>query len=110
MCCRPDGSQRMVREMARGEVIGEIAMYTDEARSASVVAIRDSVLVRLDKAPFRRLIALSSQVSLALMRQIVRRVLLQIEAARLRHITLARSISASTNSTTRPQVRHTRWS
>jgi NTE family protein len=34
-----DGVQRMVREMARGQVIGEMALYTDEPRSATVVEI-----------------------------------------------------------------------
>jgi NTE family protein len=68
-----DGSQRMVREMSRGQVIGEMSLFTDEPRSATVIAIRDSVLVRLDKAQFMRLIAASSQVAVALTRQIIQR-------------------------------------
>jgi NTE family protein len=68
-----DGVPRMVREMGRGQVIGEMSLYTDEPRSASVVAIRDSVLVRLDKAHFAELLASSSTVSMALTRQIIRR-------------------------------------
>ena len=59
-----DGVPRMVREMGRGQVVGEMSLYTDEPRSASVVAIRDSVLVRLDKAHFAELLALSPQVSI----------------------------------------------
>ena len=68
-----DGVERMVREMARGQVIGEMALYTDEPRSATVVAIRDSVLVRLDKSAFTRLLSSSAQVSIALTRQLIRR-------------------------------------
>jgi len=68
-----DGRQRMVREMGRGQVVGEMSLYTDEPRSATVVAIRDSVLVRLDKEAFDRLIAASSQVAVALTRQIIQR-------------------------------------
>lgn len=68
-----DGVQRMVREMARGQVIGEMALYTDEPRSATVVAIRDSVLVRLDKPAFNRLLSSSVQVSIALTRQLIHR-------------------------------------
>jgi NTE family protein len=68
-----DGSQRMVREMSRGQVIGEMSLITDEPRSATVVAIRDSVLVRLDKAAFTRLIAGSAPVAVALTRQIIQR-------------------------------------
>ncbi len=68
-----EGVPRMVREMGRGQVVGEMSLYTDEPRSATVVAIRDSVLVRLDKAHFAELLASSSQVSLALTRQIIGR-------------------------------------
>ena len=73
------GLPRMVREMGRGQVIGEMSLYTDEPRSASVVAIRDSVLVRLAKAHFAELLASSSQVSMALTRQIIRRLQTQHE-------------------------------
>ncbi len=75
-----DGDTRMVRELARGEVVGEMALYTDEPRSATLVAIRDSVLVRLDKAQFNRLLATSGQVSIALTRRIIQR--LQTEGGR----------------------------
>jgi NTE family protein len=70
---------RMVREMGRGQVIGEMSLYTDAPRSATVVAIRDSVLVRLDKAQFMRLIEQQPRVGVALTRQIVHR--LQTEHA-----------------------------
>jgi NTE family protein len=68
-----DGTQRMVREMSRGQVIGEMSLFTDEPRSATVVAIRDSVLVRLDKESFDRLIHTSAKVGVALTRQIIQR-------------------------------------
>jgi NTE family protein len=68
-----DGTQRMVREMSRGQVIGEMSLITHEPRSATVVAIRDSVLVRLDQPAFDRLIAASPQVAMALTRQIIQR-------------------------------------
>ena len=68
-----DGSERMVREMARGAIIGEMSLYTDAPRSATVVAIRDSLLVRLGKADFDRLLASSPRVSIALTRQLIHR-------------------------------------
>ena len=68
-----DGVEHMVREMARGQIVGEMSLYTDEPRSATVVAIRDSVLVRLSKAVFSELLATSSQLSIALTRQIIKR-------------------------------------
>ena len=68
-----DGADHMVREMARGQIIGEMSLYTDEPRSATVVAIRDSVLVRLGKPQFHHLLQSSVQASIALTRQLIRR-------------------------------------
>jgi NTE family protein len=68
-----DGTPRMVREMARGQVIGEMSLITGEPRSATVVAIRDSVLVRLEKSAFDQLVGASPQVAMALTRQIIQR-------------------------------------
>jgi NTE family protein len=68
-----DGVERLVREMARGQIIGEMSLYTDEPRSASVVAIRDSVLVRLGKPAFNDLLASSARISILLTRQIIHR-------------------------------------
>jgi len=68
-----NGVEHRVREMARGQIIGEMSLYTDEPRSATVVAIRDTVLVRLGKPEFTSLLASSAQVSIALTRQIIQR-------------------------------------
>jgi NTE family protein len=68
-----DGVEHLVREMARGQIIGEMSLYTDEPRSASVVAIRDSVLVRLGKHAFNELLASSARISILLTRQIIHR-------------------------------------
>ena len=76
-----EGTQRMVREMSRGEVIGEMSLYTGEPRSATVVALRNSVLVKLDKQRFDELLAISPQVSITFTRQIIAR--LQTEHQRL---------------------------
>ena len=75
------GEQRMVREMARGEVIGEMSLYTGEPRSATVIALRNSVLVKLNKQHFDQLLGLSPQASIIFTRQIIRR--LQTEHQRL---------------------------
>ncbi len=68
-----DQRSRVVREIARGEVVGEMSLYTDAPRSATLVAIRDSVLVSMDKADFNHLLATSPVVSMALTRQIIQR-------------------------------------
>lgn len=68
-----DGAERPVREMGRGQVVGEMALYTDEPRSATVVAIRDSVLVRLGRTGFEQLLGRSAQLSIAMTRQLIAR-------------------------------------
>ncbi len=68
-----EGAQRMVREISRGQIVGEMSLYTDEPRTATVLAIRDSVLVRLPKSQFVALLSSSAKVSIALTRQIIGR-------------------------------------
>lgn len=68
-----DNAPRMVRELGRGEITGEISLYTDATRSATVVAIRRTVVVRLDKAHFTALVARNPQVSIALTKKIIER-------------------------------------
>jgi len=77
------GPSRLVREMSRGELIGELAMYTGEARSATVVAVRDSVLVRLARAHLAPLLATSPQVSIAFTSRIIRRLRSERDRRRL---------------------------
>lgn len=84
-----DGVDHMVREMARGQIIGEMSLYTDEPRSATVVAIRDSVLVRLAKSAFGQLLASSAQVSIALTRQIIKRLQQPQRSDMARPVTMA---------------------
>ncbi len=67
------GAPRRVRDLARGQLIGEMALYTGEPRSATVVAVRESVLVRLPQRGFEQLVARSSQASVAMTRQLIRR-------------------------------------
>lgn len=66
-----DGPARMVRELSRGEVIGEMSLYTGEPRSATVVAVRDSVLVRLAKQHFEALLVNHPKVSITFTRQMI---------------------------------------
>ena len=67
------GVQRMVREFSRGQIFGEMSLLTGEPRAASVVAIRESVLVRLSKQAFDELNAHNPLVSAAVTQQLIRR-------------------------------------
>ena len=74
-----DGESRMVRELGRGEITGEISLYTGAPRSATVVAIRGSLVARLDKERFRQLVGRNPQVSIALTRKIIDRLQTQYD-------------------------------
>ncbi len=85
-----DGQRRAVREISRGEVVGEMSLITQEPRSATLVAIRDSVLVSLGKEDFAHLQAISPAISLALTRKIIERLRTENERPALdRPVTMA---------------------
>jgi predicted acylesterase/phospholipase RssA/CRP-like cAMP-binding protein len=58
----PDGSERLVAELVRGEIVGEMAVFSEEVRSASIYAIQDSVLVKFSKPTVERIVARYPQV------------------------------------------------
>src|SRR5262249_56987774 len=47
---RDDGGEAMIAELGRGELVGELAVLTDEPRSATVTALRDSQVLELTAA------------------------------------------------------------
>lgn len=51
-----DDQSRIVAELGAGEVIGEMAYLGGAPRSATVVAVRDTQLARLDREPLDRLV------------------------------------------------------
>jgi len=57
----------------RGETVGELAMFTNEPRSATVIAARDSTLVKLQMAAFHNLMARMPGFSLNITRLIISR-------------------------------------
>jgi predicted acylesterase/phospholipase RssA/CRP-like cAMP-binding protein len=48
--------ERAVNEIGAGEILGEMALLSGERRSATVIAVRDSLLARIPAAAFDRLI------------------------------------------------------
>ncbi len=77
-----DGHRRVVREITRGQVVGEMALITDAPRSATLVAVRDSVLARLARPAFDTLLRRHPAVSMALTRQIIARLQTQGQGLR----------------------------
>jgi len=50
------GFERKVAEINRSEIVGEMAMFTGDTRTASIYAMRDSDLVRISREAFERII------------------------------------------------------
>jgi len=72
-CIDATGARSVLGEIARGETVGEMAFFTGEPRTATVMAIRDSVLARFSKAVFRELLLAYPLVSLNMTRQVIER-------------------------------------
>lgn len=51
-----DGGEHVINQVRSGETVGEMALLTNELRSATVYAVRDSVLARIQREDFDRLI------------------------------------------------------
>jgi len=67
------GEGEVLGEIARGETVGELALITGDPRSATVVAVRDSVVVRMSRETFKGVMAERPDVGLAVMRTVVDR-------------------------------------
>ncbi len=64
---------RAIGEIARGEIVGELGMLERSPRMATVIAMRDSALVRFDRDAFEHLTATHPTIMIQLARTIVRR-------------------------------------
>ncbi len=68
-----DGQSKVIGEIVRGETVGEMAVFTASPRSATIVAIRDSLLVQLSKETFEEVIAAYPGVAMNVTRLIINR-------------------------------------
>ena len=67
------GEQKILREIAQGEIVGEMGFFTQEARSASICAIRNSTIVRIDRPLFESLIKEHPAIMMAIIRRLIAR-------------------------------------
>jgi NTE family protein len=80
-----DGATRVVGEIGRGESVGEMGVFTGEPRRATITALRDTVLVRLDLAAFHAILKASPALALNLNRVIIERLKRQNTSVRAVH-------------------------
>jgi predicted acylesterase/phospholipase RssA/CRP-like cAMP-binding protein len=80
----PAGENALVAEIGRGESVGEMALLTGAPRSATVIAVRDSRLVRLSQAGFERIVQRCPQAMLLVTRRLVQRLQQTTHAPRMK--------------------------
>ena len=68
-----DDDPTVIGEAGRGEVVGEAALLTDRPRGATVVALRDSQLLRLSVEAFEDLLAQSPMLLRPIAGQVIER-------------------------------------
>jgi NTE family protein len=68
-----DGGSRWVAEIERGELVGETGWLLHEARTASVIALRDSEIIQIPNAGMAAATGGSTSLSMALARLAARR-------------------------------------
>jgi NTE family protein len=67
------GPDVLIARIAAGETVGEMAFFDGSVRSATVEALRDTELLRLDKASYEELLVRNPGFMRALMSLLVRR-------------------------------------
>jgi predicted acylesterase/phospholipase RssA/CRP-like cAMP-binding protein len=65
-----DGAERTVREFYRGDTLGVMGLLSDRPFPVDLFAIRDSTLLRLSQARFRKMAAAHPALLLALVRMV----------------------------------------
>jgi NTE family protein/lysophospholipid hydrolase len=63
-----DGRERVLEEVGRGGAVGEVALLTGEPRAASVLAVRDTDLLRLTNAAFEQLLEIHPRAMMQIAR------------------------------------------
>jgi NTE family protein len=63
-----EGEPQRINTLTRGAVLGELALLSDSVRSASVRALRDTELLKIDRASFDSLLRREPELALSLTR------------------------------------------
>ncbi|MDB5240225.1 MAG: phospholipase, partial [Spirosoma sp.] len=69
----PDGHSKKIGEVMRGGIVGEMSILTDQPIWATVIALRDSILVRVSKQILDYIISVSPGVLRSITRLVIER-------------------------------------
>ncbi len=97
-----EAGPRVVGEIGRGESVGEMALITGQVRSATLQALRDSVLMKFPVAAFEEILWRYPGVGMAITRVLVKRVSLGQAAKRPMPDGLMIALVPSLSTTTPP--------
>ena len=86
-----EGVQRLVAELGRGEVVGELGLLDRAPRSATVRAVRDTTLASFSAATFEDLVTISPSMML----NVTRRILLRLRSPSQRRFDRASSLTVA---------------
>lgn len=68
-----DGSSRKLGDIVQGQSVGEIGIFTKEPRTASVIAIRDAVLLKMSDEALHKAAALFPDMMFNVMNTVIKR-------------------------------------
>lgn len=71
---RVHSQDRTLTRLGPGKVVGELALLDPEPRSASVNALTDALLFRIDKDPFDEVMADRPEIAQGIIRMLTRRI------------------------------------
>ncbi len=86
---------RVVDQIKRGEIFGEMSLLTDDNRSGTVFAIRDSALFRFSKVDFNRLLEQYPKLLMAITKILVKRLRRTMESKRTEECSIVTVLPAN---------------
>ena len=99
----PGGGTEVVGEIGRGESAGEMGAFTGKRRRATITALRDTLLARVELATFHEMMKASPALALNLNRLIIERLQLRNTSEKVVHnitniavVSVSDGLSAST--------------
>ena len=103
---QPDGAEATVSEVGRNEVVGEMSIISDEPRSATVIAIRDSELLSFSRENFEHIVEKHPRAMLKIARLIAGRLRRSSRSQGVSRRELSIAVIPAGNEPARPECIH----
>jgi CRP-like cAMP-binding protein len=67
-----DGEDRVLRTLAKGDLLGEVALFRDAPHSATAVALEETTLIAIPADRLEHMVTSNPRLAIALIRQLAR--------------------------------------